>query len=622
MCAIAGIIHRGVLPPGAKRVVGRMLLEMRQRGPDGSRVLVDGTAALGHNRLAIVGSPGTVQPIASNHVAVIVNGEIYNWKELRQRVPGWKWKTDCDSEVLIPLYIKYGIDQTLSMLEGEFAFVLHDGRNRVSYAVRDRFGVKPLFFMPGPLGDSVAFASELKAFKAFTRRMDFNPYVLATCLAMHYPPLGDTIVSRVSSVAPGSYVRVEDGVVTGSVTWWRPVFPEYKAQMSMADAQEALRCAFTDAVKKRIPDRDFWCTSLSGGFDSSAVLGVAARLATCRPECFTVSFPDAGGSVYDELAVARRTAEFNGAGLTEVEMTAGKILDALPSAIRAGEGFCVNGHVACKYALAAAMRAAGKKVALVGEGADECMFGYSHLKVDMFGDGGSRLMLGTETPVGDMLRLDSFKAFPYIPSFIKAKLSSGKRMLRLLTRDFRHFVEHPPLDGVAKDMLRAMEGGRDTAEKTVCAWLATVFPSYICRVLGDGCEMASSIEGRLPFLDAGLWQIAASLPTSMKMNLASEKIAMRAALRDFVTDEVRRRPKQPFQAPPVSALCADRQWRAFVDSVTETPDAVPGIVDNIKLRKFMLGVKRHSVEQQAVDEPVWMLLASWKFLSEGLFGGR
>ena len=163
-----------------------------------------------------------------------------------------------------------------------------------------------------------------------------------------------------------------------------------------------------------------------------------------------------------------------------------------------------------------------------------------------------------------------------------------------------------------------MVGGNDKAEKTMCAWLATAFPSYICKVLGDGCEMSNSIEGRLPFLDTKLWNIASKLPTSMKMSKTSEKIAMRRALRDFVTPEIRTRPKQPFQVPPISALCSKHKWKNYVEWLTESHGGE--VVDNTKLRDFMLKLKTKSVEEQAVDEPVWMIIASYKTLVSSLFG--
>lgn len=621
MCAIVGLLRnrRGWREP-PKVMASKMLAEMASRGPDGSCVveLPREGVALGHNRLAIVGGEDAIQPIVSDGITLAANGEIYNWRELRAEFPGREWKTGSDCEVLIPLYEKHGIARMLEMLEGEFAFILHDSRKRVTYAARDRFGIKPLFHV-GTNG-GVLIASTLRAFKPVLLDMKMNWEVLGNCFAVHYPPLRDTIIRGVESIPPGNYIRIKDGDLVANNIWWRASYPVEKLDdLSGAEVDEMLRDAFVKAVKKRIPDKKVgWCTALSGGFDSSAVLGVASRLSRDPVDCFTVVFPDAKGSAYDELEIARRTARFNGARLFEVPLCADQVVDSLCSAISAGEGFCVNGHIVGKWLLASAMHGAEKKVVLVGEGADECLFGYSHLKVDMFGEGGSKLMQGTETPVGELLAMNSFEKLPYLPSFLMAKLSTGKKVFDLLEKEFTRSMLPYCADYLAEDLQHAMVGGVDKAEKTMCAWLASAFPSYICKVLGDGCEMDSSIEGRLPFLDTKLWSIASKLPTSMKMSKTSEKIAMRRALKDFVTPEIRKRPKQPFQAPPISAICSKQRWSSFVEWMA-TPCG-GDVVDNTKLRDFMLELKTKSVEEQAINEPVWMLIASYKSLAYSLFG--
>lgn len=617
MCAIVGLMHsrHGFREP-TKVMAFKMLAEMASRGPDSSSVieLVKEGIALGHNRLAIVGRDDAIQPIVSDGIMVAANGEIYNWRELRAEFPDREWKTGSDCEVLIPLYEKYGIEGMLNVLEGEFAFILHDSKNLVSYAARDRFGIKPLFFTVTKGGTLVA--STLRAFRPVLPDRKINWEVVGTCLAMHYPPLRDTIIRDIESVLPGSYIKIKNGEVVGDHIWWRASYPHEKlSALSNTEVDEMLRDAFVNAVKKRIPDRARWCTSLSGGFDSSAVLGAASRLSGKKVDCFTVVFPDARGSAYDELEIARRTAKFNNANLIEVPLDANQALDSLKLAISNGEGFCVNGHIVGKHLLANAMHCAGNKVTLVGEGADECLFGYSHLKVDMFGEGGSKLMQGTETPVGEFLEINAFYKLPYLSSFLKAKLSTGKKVYGLLLEEFQRAMQPYCCDFVAEEILHAMDGGNDKAEKTMCAWLATAFPSYICKVLGDGCEMSNSIEGRLPFLDTKLWSIASRLPTSMKMSKTSEKIAMRRALRDFVTPEIRDRPKQPFQAPPISALCSKKKWNDLIDQLTSGVDEV---FDNAKLRDFMKRLKAKSNEEQAIDEPVWMLAMSYKFLVDNL----
>ena len=617
MCAIVGLVRKPAKDfCRPQRALAReMLAKMAHRGPDGSGVLECENVVLGHNRLAVIGTENGRQPISDGWVDIVVNGEFYRYEELKETLfPCRDWLTDTDSEVLIPLYESFGIDRALEVLDGEFAFILHDRRMKRVYAARDRFGVKPISWRESSGG--IELASEVKAFSG---SKSWNLDALCTGLAMHYPHLKDTIARDIFNVLPGHYLEIdaESGRIVRVKCWWKPSWPVRKVQLDDYDASLRFRELFQDSVKARLRSDAKWCVSLSGGVDSSAVLGFASRICHDPIESFTVSFPDAGDAAWNELNIAKRTAKSVGSNLHEVEMSATKILDLLEESVLSGEGFAVNGHVSCKHALARAVHDAGFKSMLVGEGADECLLGYSHLKVDEFGiQCANPLMAGSETPCGNLLMPEKFGRLQYLPSFLMAKLSGGRKIASLLSMDFIDVFKKHALAHQEDTLLETMNPGTCKAEKSIGAWLATAFPAYICKVLGDGQEMASSVEARLPFLDKELFEFSASLPLRLKSTATDEKKVLRDASRSILPDEVRVRPKQPFQAPPLSSLLPTGRWKNFIGLCLSS--RASEIFDVAKLERVFMETRQLPIQEQAACEPVLMLVASCAILSERL----
>lgn len=618
MCAIVGFIRgqSGSLQEDPRNLVSSMLSRMIRRGPDGNGIFEHENVVLGHNRLSIIGIDNGKQPISSERTTIAVNGEFYGHDQLKKDLfPARRWLTESDSEILIPLYETFGIEKALSILDGEFAFILYDRSVKKIYAARDRFGVKPLSYRVTSAG--IEIASEVKAFQGSKR---WNIDALCTGLAMHYQNARDTIANGIFNVLPGHYLEIdaESGTAIKERRWWTPSWPKEKIDTSSKAATvERFKILMANAVRSRMRSDARWCVALSGGVDSSSVLGFSSSLASKPAESFTVTFPDAGKLAYDELEIARRTARFVGSNLHEVEMPASRILDLLETSIEDGEGFAVNGHISCKHALAEEVHRCGFKMILVGEGADECLLGYSHLKVDQFdGLGASRLMAGTETPCGRLLMPERFSNLPFIPSFIKAKLSSGCKIETVLNDDFKQEFRDRALVSQKKILEDAMENGGSRSEKTMGAWLATAFPTYICKVLGDSQEMASSVEARLPFLDKDLFEFAASLPLREKSTPAFEKMILRDAVKDLIPDEVRLRPKQPFQAPPLSYLLSNDGWSRFTSICLDGKACQ--IFSKSKLEKKLSEIRWMTVDDQAANEPLVMLAASCSILSRNL----
>ena len=330
---------------------------------------------------------------------------------------------------------------------------------------------------------------------------------------------------------------------------------------------EDLLAALRRAVRRRLqadPDVPIGAL-LSGGLDSSVVAGLLTKEG--RRTLFTVRFP--GGGDYDEIRVAARSAAALGAELHEVAATPQALWEALPAAVAAGEGVAINLHVAAKYLLCRAVRAAGVPVLLTGEGADELWAGYAHLRRDFLLAGGetdeARLgdragtgvtagvhlpPAGSDDPVLAPLRA----ALGVVPTFLQAKAALGRRVHGLLRDDVAAALGgHDPgaalLRAVPLEHLR----GRHPVDQAAHLWTTLALSGSILRTLGDAQEMAHGIEGRLPFLDEDVVALARQAPVAARLRGGIEKsLLRRAALAaGLVTPEVAARPKHPFMAPPL-----------------------------------------------------------------------
>ncbi len=307
------------------------------------------------------------------------------------------------------------------------------------------------------------------------------------------------------------------------------------------------------------------CFHLSGGLDSSSALGIASLETGQTQDAFTICFD---GGHYDELEIAQRTAKFCNARLHRVPLTNSALAENLIAAATASEGLAINGHLSAKYLFNKTIGNHGFKSAITGEGADETFFGYAHLRMDWWKSQGipfnqqeitssNQSSIGMMIPHGNALPLDRLnRRLGYSPTFLQAKATLGFRSYSLLRDDIQdHWKSNGLTDAFSNVADAAVNSeqltNRHPVHQSNWLWSKLALAGYILKTLGDGCEMASSIEGRLPFLDHQLFEYIRSLPISMVMQGAIEKELLRHAVRRYITDEVFLRPKHPFDAPPL-----------------------------------------------------------------------
>jgi asparagine synthase (glutamine-hydrolysing) len=590
MCGIVALFSRR--NPVEPETVQRAIRRLHHRGPDGCRhwISADRRVALAHARLSIIDLTSGDQPIASQdeRARIVVNGEFYGYEAIREELErsGHRLRTRSDSEIALHLYRDLG-PQCLHRLRGEFAFVIWDEANRLMFAARDRFGIKPLFYALHE--NTLYLASEVKAL--------FAAGVPALWDAENFYPMVElggyqtrTLFDGVFQVPPGHYLIATDAHIQVTRYWDfdYPRADDDAPRRSDEDYKAEFRAALEEAVRIRLrADVPVGCY-LSGGLDSCAVLGLAARHHPDPIRAFTLTFDRAE---YDEEAQAREMAAKVGADFHPIPVRQDDLADSFADAIEQSETLCLNAHGVAKYLLSRAVRDAGYKVVLTGEGSDEILGGYAHFRRDMllYNRAGqdpnviARLLKELETlnpvsrglllPDGELGLLDDVKRIlGFVPSWMETFSSRAVKLRGVLADDYLAAIgRRQGYRHLLSDLdVRSQLSGREPVHQSLYLWSKTALPQYILTMLGDRMEMGHSVEGRVPFLDHHVVEVIRSQPVNQKIRGMTEKYVLREATRDVITDTIYRRQKHPFLAPPAS-LNPQGRLNAFVQDTLRGP---------------------------------------------------
>jgi asparagine synthase (glutamine-hydrolysing) len=559
---------------GSAEALERAVRLLDHRGPDSRHTWLDATrrVGLGHARLSIIDLATGDQPIASEDERrhLVVNGEFYDFERIQRELQarGHRLRTRSDSEIALHLYEELGV-HCLKQLRGEFAFALWDEPNQLLFAARDRFGIKPLYYA---LHDGTLFlASEVKALFAMGVPARWDRESLFHAAGSGGDP-ARTLYHGVHLLPPGHYLLAKAGHVR-VIPYWD--FPYARADAapsvrSEAEAVEAFRSVFDEAVRLRLrADVPVGCY-LSGGLDSCAVLGFAAAHHTGPVRAFTLSFDRAE---YDEEAIAREMAAHAGAEFVPIPITQDDLAEHFAEATWHAETLCFNAHGVAKFVLSRAVRDAGYKVVLTGEGSDEILAGYPHFRRDMLLynqqgqdsaqvrqlleelERGNPVSKGTLLPSGRTVPMESVQQLlGFVPSWIETWAAQAYRLRELFSAEFRAEFE---VQDSYRGLLDSLDywgqlNGREPVHQSLYLWGKTFLPRYILTILGDRMEMSHSIEARLPFLDHHVVEQVCSLPVSLKIRGMTEKYLLREAARPVLTNTVYRRQKHPFLSPPAA----------------------------------------------------------------------
>lgn len=611
MCGVVGYYGFGrPCDPGA---LERAIARLAHRGPDDAGRLLDRDVGLGHRRLAVMDPEGGAQPVRGcRGVRAVVNGELYGFEAQRARLEaeGHRFSTRSDSEVLVHLYEAHGL-AAVEQLRGELAFVLYDPARRRLVAGRDRFGIEPLVYTMHE--GALWIASEVAALFAAGAPRGWDEDALLFALRLQYVPEGATLFRGVRAVPPGALLIAEPSGIRVE-RYWDLDFPRAEELEPVPEAAERVRAALDEAVQVRLRSDVPVATLLSGGLDSSAVAGLAARAGGVRA-AFTVGFEP---GPYDERALAARTAARLGLEHHVVPAPAEALLEAYEAAVISAGGLLVNPHGAAKRLLSEAVRDAGYKVVLSGEGADEVFAGYPHFRADLLGAGSAehaRLVADNPVSRGVLVadaRAEGFErveaALGFVPGLLRTKAALGATLEGLLSPEWA--ARHRSFDVQSRlltpGLLGQLEGRTRLAQAQVLAAKLSL-SQYILPMFDDAQEMAFGLEARMPFLDHHLFEVARRLPDEAKIRGHEEKHVLREACRDLLTAGVSGRRKHPFFAPPV--LARDRaRLRAW------TAEAPP-IFDRARLEAAWDRLEGASDADLAAAEPALSMVVSATLLA-------
>jgi asparagine synthase (glutamine-hydrolysing) len=533
------------------------------RGPDGEGFFFAPGVGFAHRRLSIIDVAGGQQPLfnETGSVALMCNGEIYNYQELfaELRGAGHKFRTASDCEAIIHGWEQWG-SRCVTRLRGMFAFALFDAHRQTLFLGRDRFGKKPLYY--GVVGGRfLIFASELKALMThpdFVRRI--SPAAVDDYLALGYVPDPGTIYEGIFKLPPGHVLEVERGKqLRAPSEYWRPRFSERPADER--DAINVLLDKLDEAVRIRLMSEVPLGAFLSGGVDSSGIVSSMARQVSTPVHTFALGFGKGGT---DELAEARRVAERYGTDHVEQVVEAGPLAHYREQAAMFDEPFGDDSSVptfhVCKLARSRVT------VALSGDAGDEVFAGYRRyywhaLAEDMRGMLPDRIRrpvfdaLGTLYPKLDWaprwlrakytlqeLALDSaggyFRTVCKIQDGLRARILSPRMRIAL--------SDHHPADVIAEAMREADTG--DPVAQAQYSDCRTYLPGDILTKV-DRTSMAVSLEVRVPMLDHEFVGWAGSLPRSLKLRGNEGKYILKRALESRVPPENLYRPKTGFATP-------------------------------------------------------------------------
>jgi asparagine synthase (glutamine-hydrolysing) len=565
MCGFGGIARREARGVDAE-TLRRMAAAIAHRGPDGFGLALGARVGLAHVRLSILDVAGGAQPMATDDAGLVVvfNGEIFNYVELTAELAakGYRFRTRSDTEVLLHAYAEWG-DRLVERLNGDFAFAIHDRRAERLLLARDRFGVRPLFYAIA--GGDLVFASEVNAlFASGEVEAAADHEGLDEVFTFWAARAPRTPFRGVRSLEPGSIAVWSDGRLR---THRYYAFDYPSSADEPADAVEALDRVLRDSTSIRMRADVPVGGYLSGGLDSTITCALAAPMSPQDFHTFSVTFAD---PALDESWAQRLVAGRLGSVHRVRHIDGGAIARVFPDVVRHVETPLVRTAPAPLYLLAQLTREAGIKTVLTGEGSDEVFLGY-----DLFKETKVRLFCLRQPRsrarpalfdrlypyLGDRRGGEFWRRFFLNVGSPEDPLFSHLPRFRLTAR-IKDFYSHETRSALGRfDALDELRGslpanfaGWDPLHRAAYLELTTLLSSYLLSSQGDRVAMAHAVEGRFPFLDHRLFELAAALPVGSKLRGLREKEILKRWARSVVPTEVTARHKQPYRAPDVPAF--------------------------------------------------------------------
>ncbi|MCX8514822.1 MAG: asparagine synthase (glutamine-hydrolyzing), partial [Burkholderiales bacterium] len=575
---------------------------LNHRGPDENdyQLYKNGKLAMGHTRLSIIGVENGLQPIVNQEktLVAIVNGEFYDYKQIRQEfiLSGYKFTSDSDSEILLALYQKYRYG-CFEHLNGEFAGILYDIKEDKLIMFRDRNGVKPLLFNLN--NKDITIASSAKPIlKLNGMQAEWDLDYLKQFLAFMHTQ-NNTIFKNIQQVKPAHYMifDLKTSNLSEHIYWQQDYNKNNYLTLPLPELIATYEKELTKSIARRLVADVPVATYLSGGIDSSSCYGIASTLLGRGIETFTISFdnPD-----YDEFRQAESLVKKYNGKQHVLTVSNEDLSDNFESHLWYMEGPVFNPHSVAKYLLSKKVREAGFKVVLTGEGSDEYNGGYIATVLDQ-----AKLQANSTAELEHLKKINA-----------GIMLNAGAKELDYLKDIFGFsptFLENGAVSNLFFNNLFCAQNQSDNPDLNVQRWMQNrnklvnadvlnvslncirqVFITYVLSVLGDSCEMANSVEARTPFLDHNLIEFLAKVPPQYKINNNRDKFLLREATKKYVTLEHYNTPKHPFSAQPLVINRKAKFYQLMYDTFSSQNFINAGIFEQRKVLDLL---------EQLVNQP-------------------
>ena len=607
MCGVAGVVdYQGTANSASE--VEQMLRAISYRGPDESGIYHSPFATLGNVRLSIIDIEGGQQPLSdpSGRYWIVFNGEIFNYKELREDLEkrGNRFSTQSDTEVLVQLYAIHG-RKCLELLNGQFAFAIWDKTEEKLFIARDRVGIRPLFY--STTGGILAFASEIKSLfklKTISRSLDLKHLSQVYTFWTAITP--GTAFKGIYELPPGHYaVYSREGMKTEK--YWDLQQSKAFDSMSLPDALDQFNELFSDAVRLRLRADVEVAAYLSGGLDSTATVAYIKDIEPGVLNTFSIGFTEKD---FDESRYQQEAVRYLNTNHKSITCSSKEIADYFPSVVWHSETPLTRTAPTPMLILSKLVRDNNIKVVITGEGSDEILAGY-----DIFRETIIRQFWAAQ-PDSALRPLLLKKIYPDIPHLRNAspnilKMFFGYKLEDINNPFYSHLLRWNNSNHIKKhfseDVRATIEGYDpmgDLEERlpkdfnslsslAKAQWLeTTVFMSgYLLSSQGDRMGMANSVEGRYPFLDYRVIEFCNRLPDKLKLNGLNEKFLLKKLLKNRIPESIIKRPKQPYRAP-ISSVFMGKERPDYVnemlsDSFTRkagifSPDSISSVLSKIE----------------------------------------
>lgn len=575
MCGICCILGRFPRLEDQESTITKMTSVLDHRGPDGWGVYLAPKVAFGHTRLSIVDLKDGHQPMSTDRYVITYNGEVYNYLELRQELigQGVPFKTQSDTEVILRLFEAEGTS-AFKKLNGQFAFLIWDRLEHTLTAVRDRYGMRPLYILERD--DRIYFSSEMKSFDTLTGfERSFDPQMLLEHAVLWNTLHDNTVYEGVHSLESGTYAVYQPGQTVRKHRYYEIGDTSApRDSFGFEAAKEEFIELLQDSVDLRLRSDVPVGAYLSGGIDSTVIASLTKNRKKDDFETFSVSFDD---EVFDESVYQKEVSQDIKSQHVAVQVAKESIEESFYDAIYHGERPIFRTAPVPLYLLSNRVNSSNIKVVLTGEGADEFLFGYDTFKELVILDKWNRDRNSSEAPelirqlyphlshYADPKRFGLIKMYyeGFLDDFnndlvgLNIRTNNNKIIARYLNKDLGVEFDKDQLLARVQQQIPSQFSDWSLLQKNSYLEIRTLLQGYLLSSQGDRMALGHSIEGRYPFLDHRVVDTAFHYPDDFKLNGFSQKHLLKEAFRGKIPESVLDRPKRPYMAPDLVSFFKD-----------------------------------------------------------------